>query len=284
MEVLLAVIDDLWRFARYEMFGFRTVNGFDRELENQTLLPLPAETKIKQEVKTGDLLNELTWQTTANTDDLRAGDQYYVADIETYLYTDPVIAFGTSVKQLPYGQPVILKKVGGRWAQVETAKETGWVLKDVLALRKTDVYPSFVIDEVYDARHSETVKLRGYINDEFCGARADLPLSGAEFVTYKLRSLHIEIPWPKKSARVPGVWQVKLRGLKGVYMNVLPKTHSIMEYTIDEVGYLAFVEAVFPDRSIKISEVGFPEDGYYREAIMTQEEYRELKPVFITCS
>ncbi len=67
-------------------------------------------------------------------------------------------------------------------------------------------------------------------------------------------------------------------------MNVLPKTHSIMEYTIDEVGYLAFVEAVFPDRSIKISEVGFPEDGYYREAIMTQEEYRELKPVFITCS
>jgi surface antigen len=63
---------------------------------------------------------------------------------------------------------------------------------------------------------------------------------------------------------------------------VRPKTGSILEYVLpDGRGHVAFVEAVFPDETINISETDYPEGGGYNERVMTQEEWRELKPVFI---
>mgnify|MGYP000400181490 CR=1 FL=1 len=55
-----------------------------------------------------------------------------------------------------------------------------------------------------------------------------------------------------------------------------------MEYVSDEdIGHLAYVEAVFPDESISCSEIGEPERGYYNERTLGKEVWQHLKPVFI---
>lgn len=55
-----------------------------------------------------------------------------------------------------------------------------------------------------------------------------------------------------------------------------------MEYlTEDDTGHVAYVESVFPDGTITISEIGPWKDGVYGERSLAQEMWRELKPVFI---
>lgn len=277
MDVLLAVIDDLWQFAYGSLFGTVAVTKEHKEREVQSVLPLTPKLNDSHQTKlfpSVELVND-------SDQELRVGEQYFVGEMDTYLYSDPVIAFDTAMEKLLYAQPVFLKKIGGRWAEVLTDGHTGWILKDVLALRKEDVHPEFTEGVMYDAHHVETIKLRACINDQFCGARADLPLLSTEYATYQLQLFKRHIAWHKDSPRVPGSWQHLLKGLAGIHMSVLPKAQSVMEYIIDDVGHLAFVEAVFPDNSIKIKEVGYPEDGFYREIIMVQEEYRELRPIFI---
>jgi surface antigen len=52
----------------------------------------------------------------------------------------------------------------------------------------------------------------------------------------------------------------------------------------NEVGYLAYVEAVFPDDVITISEANFPDAGIYNERSLTKEEWKDLRPIFIQFS
>ena len=64
-------------------------------------------------------------------------------------------------------------------------------------------------------------------------------------------------------------------------MGVTPKTESVMEYIVDDIGHLAFVEAVFPDGSMKITEIGKFDDNAYTEGILASDQWKELRPVFI---
>ncbi len=271
MQTLLAVIDDLWQFAYGGLFGARSVTPIDREREFQPslgLLPSPQ--------RQGAL------PAPASSSVFRTGEQYFIAELQTFLYSDPVIAFDTAMQTIPYGHTVLVTKVGGRWAEVIYEGREGWVLKDVLRERREDIHPQLRIDTIYTADDAETIKLRACINDEFGGARAGLALTPAEYVTYKLAVAKRSISWPKDGPRVPGSWQKRLRGSEGIHMSIAPSTGDIMEYSVEDVGYLAYVEAVFPDNSIKLSQVGVPDAGQYTERVMTQEEYRELRPVFIT--
>lgn len=275
MQVLLAVIDDLWRFAFSSLFGYRTVTLLDKEREVQSSLPfLPPTNQDLLDLPETPQISELE-------EVFRPGEHYFVGELETYIYSDPVIAFDTAMRKVSYGQPVLVKKVGGRWAEISINNESGWLLKDVLREKREDVYPQFVEGAIYDESNRETVKLRSFINDEFGGARAGLVLSPAEFVSYCLALQHKFIQWPHDGPRVPGTWQRRLRGQTGIHIGIQPVTNSVMEYIIDDIGYLAFVEAVFPDKSIKVNQVGIPEEGQYTERVMTREEYRELAPVFI---
>jgi surface antigen len=55
-----------------------------------------------------------------------------------------------------------------------------------------------------------------------------------------------------------------------------------MEYMVTEdSGHLAYVESVFPDETLKLSEVGYPDSGIYNERVLTREEWKELKSIFI---
>ena len=270
MQVLMAVIDDLWQFAFTGLFGARIPTRLDREREVQAVLPLPPAHRVSE-------IPAHAHQTAS----FRTGEQYFIGEIGTYLYSDPVIAFDTARREISYGHSVLVKKLGGRWAEVVYEGTSGWILKDVLRERREDIHPQLHAEVYYDAANSETVKLRACINDEFGGARADLPLTAAEYVAYKLFLAKRQIDWPSDGPRVAGSWQKRLRGLPGIHISILPSTGSVMEYVIDDVGYLAFVEAVFPDSSIKITEVGATEEGQFTERIMNKEEFREYRPVFI---
>lgn len=278
MQVLFAVIDDLFQFAYRGIFGVISFTKEDEVKEKQQTIPLPAP---MQPVHLQKLQEALPEPKVYADNPFRPGELYFIGDIDTYLYSDPVVAFDTAHSRLGYGAQVLLKKLGGRWAHVLADGTEGWVLKDSLRERSEDIYPQFLYDNVYEAQDPETIKLRACIGDSFGGARAGIPLTGAEYVTYKLYKKKRVIEWQPDGPRIPGTWQVRLRGQHGVHMSVLPKTDSIMEYIVDDTGYLAYVEAVFPDKSIKVSQVGIPDDGQYTERTMMLEEYRELRPVFI---
>jgi surface antigen len=55
-----------------------------------------------------------------------------------------------------------------------------------------------------------------------------------------------------------------------------------MEWSVGEKGHVAFVEAVFPDASLQISEANWPDRGIYNERVMVREEWKKLSPTFIT--
>jgi surface antigen len=64
-------------------------------------------------------------------------------------------------------------------------------------------------------------------------------------------------------------------------MGIIPKTDAVMEYIVDDIGHLAYVEAVSSDESIKISSVGMFDEGMFSEIVMQRTEWIELRPVFI---
>jgi len=91
----------------------------------------------------------------------------------------------------------------------------------------------------------------------------------------------VQLPGGNVRLRIPGTWQRKLKGGIGVHIGIAPKTESIMEYIVDDVGHLAFVEAVFPDGSMNITEIGKYNDSTYTEDTLQSEQWKELSPVFL---
>jgi len=272
MKVLLAVIDDLFQFAQNAVFGsvpYKLKTPKKKTTTNATTTVASSDTNICP-------LTEAP--------SFKLNEQYFVGVIDAFLYNDPVLGFDTAIRNLQYGQHVRLVSLQGRWAQVRLAGLLGWVLKDDLVLRSDDVYPKFLphTEINFSAEQPEVIKLRAYINDMFGGARGNYELSAAEYVQYKLMKKKKYIDWGDIRMRTPGTWQRKLRGRTGVHIGIHPKTDSVMEYVIDDVGYLAFVEAVFPDGSITVSEIGKYTDATYTEDTLSADHYIDIQPIFLS--
>ncbi|MES2748934.1 MAG: hypothetical protein V4606_00885 [Patescibacteria group bacterium] len=194
----------------------------------------------------------------------------------------PQLDFDAVIDTLTYGTAVTVIGYQGRYASVNRSNITGWVVKDDLTPQKYEVWPEFISGTVYDAQHTETKKTRLLINDTFGAGLLSLPLQAGEYITLRLQSEHRAIAWSKKRPRKAGSWATLLRGNKGVYIGVTPKTDSIMEYQSDDgEGRLGYVEAVTPELAITISMVGEGESGRYTVKTMSAEVWRELRPVFI---
>ena len=271
MRVLIAVLDDLFRFALKSLFGFDVVSGKKNvrlgELPPlQPLLPLP-------QPKLAPLLPD--------TQLVSAQGSYFVCVKTAYVRTDPVAAFDNVIKKIRYGTQVNILKYGGRWGMVQVGEITGWVLKDDITSAVVDVLPRFTVGSVYDANDQQTKKLRAYIDDMFSCVAIDLPLTSAEYVTYRLARSRRSINWGEERPRLPGSWQSLLRGRQGIHMGVVPKTGSVMEYILEDQGNLLYVEAVFPDESIQLSAIDHEGLGVYSEVVLAKEVWRELRPIFI---
>lgn len=199
------------------------------------------------------------------------------------LYKNPTREFDSVAREIPYGATVMVVAERGEWAEVTYGSQAGWVQRDELLSNQAQVRPYFIIKEYCGYEHESTERLRNIINDEFYGHASRLPLSPEEYVYYKLFVRGVVLPETDERPRQAGVWQKLFAGERGVHISVRPKTGSVMEYvTEEEEGRLGYVEAVFPDESISISEVGQPEVGFYNERTLGKEVWQHLKPVFIT--
>lgn len=278
MKVLIAVVEDLIDFARTALFGTVTyvpdqekeVDAFEKKIQ-----------VVQHHLSLSEVVPAHTSVETSGNGSFHIGKQYFISSIGVNLYNDPVVAFDNGLMSLQYAQQLRLMKLQGRWAQVQFGDVEGWVFKDALVGAEDEVYPHFQANTLYVADNPETVKLRAVIDDMFGGARAEHSLSPAEYVSYRLKRKYRIIAWGSAHGRIPGTWQRKLRGMLGVHIGIHPKTGSVMEYIVDDIGHLAFVEAVFPDESMKITEIGKYDEPTFSEEILQPEEWKELRPVFI---
>lgn len=210
---------------------------------------------------------------------------YYVSGIKAPMYENPTIEFDTQIGVIPYGEAIQMHEARGRFFRITWNGLSGWVLRDDCVDRASLVYPEFRVGQEHSVDHPHTAHVRSIIGDEFGVGYSEFPLQAGEYVLYKLWRKGIHVTWPHVRPRVPGLWHTILKGTQGIHVGVTPKTGAIMEYMINsDVGHVAYVEAVFPDDTISISEANYPDSGIYNERTFTKDEWKALKPLFIQFS
>lgn len=201
------------------------------------------------------------------------------------LYVRPVREYDGVLAKLPYGATVSTGAVVQQWVDVVYKEMSGFVHRDALYESVSQTRPYFVVKEFAGPTSTNTLRLRSIIDDEFAAAVLELPLQAEEYVYYRLLTVGVVPPVITTRPRIAGTWQRIYRGLKGVRIGVRPKTNAVMEYIdANDVGHLAYVEAVFPDESITVSEIGSPEPGYYNERTLDKASWQELQAIFIQFS
>lgn len=271
MDTLTATIKELLHFVFIEWFGFRVSSTHGRTLYIQT---------PQRKLLTGGVI--VPPHTTESTVSRADTDSQHICVQKAMVYEQPVQEFDGVVGILPYGARVKIHTTQGRWAQVSSDHMNGWVLRDDLVDGAHQIEPQFLLGEEYRSGNEETEKLRAIIADEFGGGQLEYPLQDTEYVLYKLKTYGHTIVWPDTRPRLAGRWQRILAGHPGIHIGIHPKTHAVMEViNADGSGHVSFVESVFPDQSILVSEVGVPEEGQYNEHILPYPEWRELRPIFI---
>jgi hypothetical protein len=207
----------------------------------------------------------------------------YVSQIAgTPCFNLPQQDFDCVIDTLQYGAAVTVIGYMGQYACVNRSNMHGWVRKDDITSDKSSIWPSYIVSTVYDAYHTDTIKSRRLIADQFYAGALHLPLQANEYITLKLLSENRALPWTHIRPRVAGQWKHILRGLKGIHIGVVPKIDSIMEWsTEDGEGRLAYVESVTKDNTIIFSTIGIDSPGLYVSKTSTEDEWKECRPVFI---
>lgn len=271
MSVIAEVLYDLYVFAVKYRFGFATQIEVSASPALWTSIQPPA---IMQPSQSPAQASVVAPPVSKNTG--------YVSASSAYVYVLPTRTFDGVVGQLVYGASFSIIGSQGKWLQIISSDLAGWLRLDETTRNKEELAPCFIDGEQYTSDHSDTEKLRMVINDEFHAAEFDLPLQDVEYVEYKLVSQNRHIAWPTERPRVAGTWQRILKGVSNIHLGISPKTDSVMEYiNADNTGHVVYVEAVYPDESIFVSEIGYPDEGRYHERTLTKDEWIELRPVFI---
>jgi len=190
-------------------------------------------------------------------------------------------------KSLSQGEE--LEFIDGPWVKVKLGNEEGWVHGDYLTETNpggekiASDLPNFVTGQTNLADNPNTIKLRKIINDEFGGGRDRDYLNCTEYTQYRVKTkLGTDIKWPVKSGRNGGKWW-KIFQDAGLYkIFTEPKPNCAMCFTagisidpkINEIGHIAFVEAVFADGSVKVSEANWPRDGIYNERQISKSDWQ----------
>lgn len=213
----------------------------------------------------------------------------YTASYATPLKSMPEASGDATIAVLPYGSMVMVLQVSGPWAYVASGPHEGWAYGEDLEDRAAHVYPAFHIGEPNRDDDPSTERLRALINDEFGAGEVGLPLQAEEYVLYRLWKRGAKIAWPPVRPRSPGTWASILASVPGIRVSPEPTPGAVMEFTLpheggETFGHLAYVEAVFPDGTLQLSEANWPEEGIYNERALTSAEWQELAPAFIIVS
>jgi len=282
MGVLLAVVKELWTFATTELFL-----SSPKVIPNVKYLPVPVKLEhVSSDLVDTRLVERTVPKSPASTQGLLASSTqignliWCIAVEKAYVHHEPVVAFDNVIMTIAYGTTVTIGKRSGRFVQVPFPGVNGWIQADTIKPLE-QVLPQLQRGKMYDVYNVETEKLRLCIGDSFSGTISCSLLSSVEYVTYRLWQHGLVLPWLATYGRVPGTWQRKLRGVRGVRIDVMPHTGSVMEYILDDVGYVAYVETVAPDLRIKVTGIGLTNEGQFTEQVFERDVWRELRPVFI---
>lgn len=270
--------EDIKAYVVEDVYDADEVAGIEKDIpkEDQEIIETPTFKGIYEILKTPtSIQNSVVGYV--------KGTRMYVGNTAVPIYRNPTIAFDTCIRTMPYGEMVTMLEPRGRFYKIIWKEIEGWVLRDDLVENAVQVYPTFVIGEEQSVDHPNTARVRTVLGDIFGLQRSNFPLQAGEYVLYQLWKKGIYITWNEVRPRVPGLWHKILKGTHGVHIGVVPKSGSIMEYMLhDDIGHLAYVEAVFPDETITLSESNFPDSGMYNERKLLKEEWKAVKPVFIT--
>lgn len=209
----------------------------------------------------------------------------YILVPKAHCLSRPVKSFDGVVGQCTYAEKVLVDKTEGMFAHVHAARCTGWIELAQLTEDKASITPQFSSSIVYNMLHPETIKLRKLTQDEQLGNALHLPLQGLEYILFRLNEQGILVDWQGARPRLPGSWQTLLRGVKGVTMNIEPKTGSVLETSGTEAKpFLAYVESVSPDSILTITSVGRKNEGEFLREEIVKAQWIEWRPVFISFS
>ncbi|MCA9364265.1 hypothetical protein KC727_03535 [Candidatus Kaiserbacteria bacterium] len=291
VRVFVTVIDELYTFAiqsTLKLVSLAIGKDHSRVAKNsvdtETIEPAPALIDEEEFLPlTFKSVQEIFASTAAPAlSGVEKNTVMYVGTAGAHLYAQPTIEFDTALASPTYGTLAIVLSQKGRWAEVVIGEAVGWMLREDLVDRAAYVYPHFVIGEKNHSDDPNTEMVRALLRDMFGGDVIGAPLQSGEYVMYRLARKDLTIDWPETRPRLPGRWHTLLKGVPGVHIDVAPQQGSVMEYITEQgVGHVAYVEVVFPDNTISISETHFPDEGIYNERVLTQEEWQALKPVFI---
>lgn len=280
MHTLLAVLGDLLQFLLGLVFTRTQPSQAIGSVPVLTLAPKPVVSLLSESPRPA-LLSEASVPTAVPAPAGGAASRYVVA-YATPLYADPTIAFDNVLRHLPCGTAVTEGLRSGRFVAVSLEDgSAGFVLEEAL-LPAHAVLPALTRGHRYLADAPQTVAIRQYLADPFGAGRAGLPLTPEEYVTYRLSQSGCVLPWPVSHGRIAGTWARKLRGVAGVHIGVEPRTGAVMEYIIDDVGFLAYLERVSPDLTITVVGIGLTFEAQFTEQVLKERDWRELRPLFLT--
>ncbi len=192
---------------------------------------------------------------------------------------------------LHYGDTVDIDGQDDSWAHIEHADgHTGWVSAyylsedlppDALVTPTPGKVPHFVIAQPNRADDPNTIEVRRVIKDTLGGGKSGLDLQAAEYVQYRLAQQGVFVAWPSEPISESIKW-VEFFERHGYHASGEPSVGAAIFFTsglvskeANEIGHVAFVEGVFADGSIKISEANWPPPGKYNERIITKRELHE---------
>lgn len=267
MHVFYAVVVDLWRF----------VQGKESS-EHNTVIPDAANVHSVQ-VHNHSIAKNVVDHS------LVATNSVYVQVSRAHILTRPVWSFDGVLQTCNFGTQLKLYDREGMYYRVSVGAVSGWVSVHEVTTQETAVFPVFVTEEIYTATHPTTVLLRKHIHDSFGTTPLHLSLCGVEYVSYRLMRKGITVPWSMVRPRTAGKWHTILRGARGVEITTFPRTGAVMEYIQGNGdGVVAYTTVVAYDQAITIEVVGLTREGEYTEVTLTADEWRELRPVWITVS
>ncbi len=197
----------------------------------------------------------------------------------------PYHSFDGKIDTVSYGQSVLVRGYVGRYAEVMVNNQLGYIEKDMLTVDRATVWPSLIAGTKYAVDQVATTQIRLLIGDEFQAGLLGLELQAGEYVLWRLLADQLPIAWPSARPRLPGNWHQLLRGHIGIKMGVEPLADSIIEWVAEDGdGRVAYVEQVWPDKTIQVSGVGIAVAGEFSQLTLPISIWREWRPVFIVVS
>lgn len=240
---------------------------------------------MSQDEKAGEVIPEFKEKTL-----------YVTSEIGLRVRSTPEIIDNNRIGLLEYGKAVEKIEEQDKWVKVVAGDLTGWASANYLsevnpiqtqkpAVKENiqDALPVFKIAVANDVDDLNTKKVRALIRDALTGGQNGWSLQCTEYAQYKvLQQVGVVIEWPTDRPRHGGRW-ADIFARSGKYKVLdYPKAGCTMSFTkgfknpeAKETGHVAFVEQVFDDGSIKISEANWPPPGKYFERTLSVAEWKD---------